>query len=73
MTALKAGRLRAAGLDVFAREPVSPDNPLLALDNVIVAPHVAWRTPETLSRSIGVAMENCHRLNKGEPLLHRVL
>lgn len=73
VTALKAGHLRAAGLDVFAEEPVSPDNPLLALDNVVVAPHVAWRTPETLARSIDVVMENCRRLNEDEPLLHRVL
>lgn len=71
--ALRSGRLRAAGLDVFAHEPVAADNPLLALPNVVLAPHVAWLTPETLDRSLGVAIENCRRLAAGEPLLNRVV
>jgi len=70
--ALRSGRVRAAGLDVFAREPAPAANPLFALDNVVVAPHVAWLTPETLDRSIHVIMENCRRLRGGEPLLNRV-
>lgn len=41
ITALKDGKLRGAGLDVFEQEPVDPDNPLLKMDNVIVAPHMA--------------------------------
>ena len=71
--ALRAGRIAAAGLDVFAEEPVRPDNPLLALDNVALAPHVAWLTRGTLERSLDVAVENCRRLTVGEPLLHRVV
>ena len=73
VAALKNGHLRAAGLDVFAQEPVAPDNPLLRLDNVVLAPHVAWLTPETLERSLSVAVENCRRLAAGEELLHRVV
>jgi phosphoglycerate dehydrogenase-like enzyme len=71
--ALRSGRLRAAGLDVFAHEPVAADNPLLGLPNVVLAPHVAWLTPETLDRSLEVAIENCRRLKAGEPLLNRVV
>ncbi|MCC6919848.1 MAG: 2-hydroxyacid dehydrogenase [Alphaproteobacteria bacterium] len=71
--ALRKGHLAAAGLDVFVQEPVQPDNPLLRLPNVVVAPHIAWLTPETLGRSLGVAFENCRRLKAGEPLLHRVV
>lgn len=70
--ALIHGRIAAAGLDVFVREPVAPDNALLAMDNVVVAPHVAWLTPETFERSLGIAAENCRRLARGEDLLHRV-
>ena len=70
--ALRGGHLRAAGLDVFADEPVAPDNPLLALDNVVLMPHVAWLTPETLDRSLDIAVENMRRLRDGRELLHRV-
>lgn len=73
VAALRDGRLAAAGLDVFAREPVDPANPLLALDNVVVLPHIAWLTPETLARSLDVAVENCRRLDTGEDLVHRVV
>lgn len=70
--ALKSGPLRAAGLDVYATEPISPDDPLLKLDNVTLTPHIAWLTSGTFKRSIGVAVENCMRLRDGKELLHRV-
>ena len=70
---LRSGHIAAAGLDVFAAEPVAAGNPLLALDNVVCAPHVAWLTGETLERSLAVAVENCRRLEAREPLLHRVV
>jgi len=74
VAALKSGHLRAAGLDVFAQEPVrAVGNPLLALDNVAIAPHLAWLTIETFDRSLAVAVENCRRLASGETLLHRVV
>ena len=72
LDALRSGRLRAAGLDVFATEPVEADNPLLALEQVVVTPHIAWLTPQTLERSLAVGLENCRRLRDGEPILHRV-
>jgi phosphoglycerate dehydrogenase-like enzyme len=67
-----AGRLAAAGLDVFAVEPPAADNPLLGLRNVVATPHVAWMTPGTWRRSLAVAAENCRRLAAGLPLLHRI-
>lgn len=73
VAALGSGRLRGAGLDVFGEEPVAPDNPLLALPNVVVAPHMAWLTPETLERSLVVAFENCRRLAADLPLVHQVI
>ncbi|SEQ09221.1 C-terminal binding protein [Basfia succiniciproducens] len=45
---LKANRLFAAGLDTFEQEPVSPNNPLLKLDNVICSDHTAWYTAESV-------------------------
>jgi phosphoglycerate dehydrogenase-like enzyme len=71
--ALRTGHVAAAGLDVFAVEPTPPDNPLLALPNVIASPHLAWLTDGTWRRSIDVIAENCRRLAAGEPLLHRIV
>ncbi|MEC7487961.1 MAG: 2-hydroxyacid dehydrogenase [Pseudomonadota bacterium] len=71
--ALRSGHLRAAGLDVVAIEPAGSDNSLFALDNVVVTPHIAWLTPETLGRSLKIAFENCSRLRDGKNLLHRVV
>jgi len=52
--ALADGRVGAAGLDVLEREPPGPDNPLLAMDNVILTPHAASATtrmrPQTRRR-----------------------
>jgi phosphoglycerate dehydrogenase-like enzyme len=73
VAALRSGHLRAAGLDVLTIEPPVAQNPLCDLDNVVVTPHIAWLTPETLDRSLGIAIENCRRLAQGEPLQHEVV
>jgi phosphoglycerate dehydrogenase-like enzyme len=44
--ALRTDQIRGAGLDVFEQEPVDPNNPILTLDNVIVAPHALCWTDE---------------------------
>ena len=49
------------------------DNPLLRRDDVVVTPHIAWLTRETLQRSLDVAVANCHHLENAQPLLHRVV
>jgi phosphoglycerate dehydrogenase-like enzyme len=70
--ALESGRLAAAGLDVFAEEPVAPGHPLLRLKSVVAAPHLAWLTRETLERSIAAALRNVERLKASLPLDNRV-
>jgi phosphoglycerate dehydrogenase-like enzyme len=73
LDALASGRLAGAGLDVFAGEPLPAQHPLTRLPNVVLAPHVAWLTRETLRRSLDVAVDNCRRLAAGEPLQFRVV
>ncbi len=50
ITALRERRIAGAGLDVFEQEPVAADNPLLRMDNVIVAPHSLGSTDEAFRR-----------------------
>ena len=70
--ALRAGRLAGAGLDVFTKEPVADDNPLLALDNVVVTPHVTWYTADTMRRYLAEGVDNCRRLYTGQDLVNLV-
>ncbi len=56
--ALKEGWIAGAGLDVFEQEPIPPDDPLLKLDNVVLAPHAASASHETRSRMAEMVAEN---------------
>lgn len=55
--ALKKGLVAGAAFDVFAKEPVEPDNPLLSLDNVILTPHLGASTGEA-QENVAVAVAN---------------
>lgn len=45
--ALAAGEIAAAGLDVFTKEPIEENHPLLAFPNVVALPHIGSSTRET--------------------------
>jgi len=59
--ALRSGIIRHAGLDVFHAEPLKPDNPLARMENVTLAAHAAFRTPEAsmtlLRRAIDIVRD----------------
>ena len=71
--ALKRGHLSGAGLDVFIEEPIPEDHPLLTIDTVIKAPHVAWITDETFARSIKIAVQNSKAALGDKHFVHRVV
>jgi D-3-phosphoglycerate dehydrogenase len=63
--ALRDGWIAAAGLDVLEDEPPRPDNPLLALDNVVLTPHIAGYSDEYLDNSWRLSMETAIDLANG--------
>ncbi|KQM52357.1 D-glycerate dehydrogenase [Pseudomonas sp. Leaf15] len=56
--ALQQRTIRAAGLDVFEREPLNHDSPLLRLNNVVATPHIGSATHETREAMAACAVEN---------------
>lgn len=53
LTALRENWIRGAALDVFSKQPLAADHPLLSLENVLLTPHVAGLTTES-SQAMGV-------------------
>ena len=70
--ALATGRLGGVGLDVHWEESPDPADPLYADPRVVALPHVAGSTEEAFARIADVVVQNLARLERGEPLLHRV-
>lgn len=68
LAALKYGQLGGAGFDVLTEEPPRNGNPLLArLPNLIVTPHIAWATAESLARMTEMVEDNIHAFVAGKP------
>lgn len=69
--ALIGGKLGGAGLDVLAKEPAAPENPLLHSPNTIITPHCAWTSKEArlrlmdiLDQNLASFIENGHGINR---------
>lgn len=65
--ALRAGEIAGAGLDVYESEP-EPPAALLALTNVVLTPHVAGWSPESVQASVDLFLDNARRHLAGEPV-----
>ena len=71
--ALSTGKLAGVGLDVYEKEPVQPDNPLLKLGNVVSAPHMAGVTKESLDRMGLQTAKNILSALDGKPIRENVI
>jgi phosphoglycerate dehydrogenase-like enzyme len=72
IAALQSGQLAGAGLDVVDPEPLPSDNPLWAMTNVLITPHVAILGTPYRQKWEETLLENCRRFAAGQPLLNVV-
>jgi phosphoglycerate dehydrogenase-like enzyme len=69
---LQHRRIAGAALDVFSEEPLPPESPFWALDNVLITPHTAAVTERLWERHYQLIVENMNRFLAGKPLLNEV-
>lgn len=67
VSALQAGEIAGAALDVCEVEPLPSDHPLWTMPNVIITPHVAAASPRVPERHLATLVENVRRFVNGEP------
>jgi D-2-hydroxyacid dehydrogenase (NADP+) len=72
VVALQSGHLAGAGLDVFVTEPLPADNPLWAMDNVIITPHNSGWSSRADERAEDLFIDNLGRFVRGDPLVNEV-
>lgn len=63
--ALRSGPISAAGLDVFAQEPLAADSPLRSLPNVVLTPHIGWTVEEVLVEFADIAADQLEQYLAG--------
>jgi glyoxylate reductase len=68
-TVLNTGKLFAAGLDVFEKEPVDPDSPLLSLPNLVTLPHIGSASKATRMKMAELAADNLIEVLSDKPPL----
>jgi phosphoglycerate dehydrogenase-like enzyme len=72
IAALDSGQVAGAGLDVFAREPADPEDPLVSHPRVLATPHIGWHTGYMFRRTSEAFAENLQRYARGEQPLWTV-
>ena len=72
ITALKTKSIAGAALDVFEKEPLPKENPLFALDNVFLSPHISGNFPEYQHDVVVQFADNLNRYMAGKDLINRV-
>ncbi|KAI8960819.1 hypothetical protein F5Y11DRAFT_251031 [Daldinia sp. FL1419] len=72
LKALETGQIRGAALDVTDPEPLPNDHPLWRAPNLLITPHVSWKTDHLLDRLLDILELNLEKLATGEPLINVV-
>lgn len=72
VSALAAGKIAGAGLDVFEEEPLPPTSPLWNLDNLIITPHISGNSYRYHEKAAALFAENLERYLSNRPLLNRL-
>lgn len=67
IAALDAGQIAGAATDVYRQEPPKPNDPLLSHPRIVVSPHVAWGTNESVERLLNISIDNVEAYLRGEP------
>jgi len=70
LAALREKKIAAAVLDVFAEEPLPPENPLWSAPNLVITPHIAGNTSGYTDLVVDLFSENIRRYLAGEDLLN---
>jgi phosphoglycerate dehydrogenase-like enzyme len=65
--ALREKKIAGAGLDVFEKEPLPLDSPLLGMSNVVLTPHIAFLSEESLDECTYMSIENVEMFVEGKP------
>ena len=65
--ALREKKTAGAGLNVFEKEPLPTDNPVLEMDNVVLTPHIGFLSEESLDECTYMSIENVEMFTKGKP------
>jgi D-3-phosphoglycerate dehydrogenase len=73
VSALLSGKLAGAALDVFENEPLSLDNPLIGMENVILTPHLAASSKEALARMATQIAESVLSVLNGKAADNRIV
>ncbi len=73
LAALRSHAIAGAALDVFWEEPLAPDHPILAHDNVTITPHVAGAADDVMRHHARMILDDIARWQAGEALQHAVV
>ncbi len=73
ITALQAGDIAGAALDVTIAEPLQPDSPLWEMSNVLITPHTGGETSLYEKRLVDIIVENVRRWERDEPFIHQIV